>query len=78
MDLMRKVYLTQQEMLKLMKEKRLDSLLPNLRGYYETTSIKHEFIIRRKALVKLYAWDFLSQRTKQVCFMSSIKPNNSL
>ena len=32
---MRKVYLTQQEMLKFMKEKRQDSLSPNLRKYYE-------------------------------------------
>ena len=36
MDLMRNVYLTQQEMLKFMKEKRQDSLSPNLRKYYET------------------------------------------
>ena len=35
MDLMRKVYFTQQEMLKFMKEKRQDSLSPNLRKYYE-------------------------------------------
>ena len=35
MDLMRKVYLTQQEMLKFMKEKRQDSLSPNLRKYYD-------------------------------------------
>ena len=35
MDLMRKVYLTQQEMLRFMKEKRQDSLSPNLRKYYE-------------------------------------------
>ena len=35
MDLMGKVYLTQQEMLKFMKEKRQDSLSPNLRKYYE-------------------------------------------
>ena len=35
MDLMRRVYLTQQEMLKFMKEKRQDSLSPNLRKYYE-------------------------------------------
>ena len=34
MDLMRKVYLTQQEMLKFMKEKRRGSLSPNLRKYY--------------------------------------------
>ena len=32
---MRKVYLTQQEMLKFMKEKRQDSSSPNLRKYYE-------------------------------------------
>ena len=32
---MRKVYLTQQEMLKFMNEKRQDSLSPNLRKYYE-------------------------------------------
>ena len=32
---MKKVYLTQQEMLKFMKEKRQDSLTPNLRTYYE-------------------------------------------
>ena len=32
---MRKVYLTQQEMLKFMKEKRQDSLSHNLRKYYE-------------------------------------------
>ena len=32
---MRKVYLTQQEMLKFMKEKRQDSLSPNLRKYCE-------------------------------------------
>ena len=35
MDLMRRVYLTQQEMLKFMKEKGQDSLSPNLRKYYE-------------------------------------------
>ena len=35
MDLMRKVYLTQQEMFKFMKEKQQDSLSPNVRKYYE-------------------------------------------
>ena len=30
------------------------------------TFIKHDFNIRWKTLVKLYAWNFLSQRTKQV------------
>ena len=35
MDLVRKVYLTQQEMLKFMKGKRQDSLSPNVGKYYE-------------------------------------------
>ena len=35
MDLMRKVYPTQKEMLKFMKEKRQDSLSPNVGKYYE-------------------------------------------
>ena len=35
MDLMIRVYLTQQEMLKFMKEKQQDSLSPDLRKYYE-------------------------------------------
>ena len=30
------------------------------------TSIKHDVNICRKTLIKLYAWNFLSQRTKQV------------
>ena len=42
------------------------------------TSVKHDLNICRKALIKLYAWNFLSQRAKQVWLMSSIKPNNSL
>ena len=40
------------------------------------TSVKHDFSIRRKALVKLYAWNFLNKRTKHVCLMSTIKPNS--
>ena len=40
------------------------------------TSVKHDFSIRRKALVNLYAWNFLNQRTKHVWLMSTIKPNN--
>ena len=35
MDLMRKVYLTQQEILKCMKEKQQNSQSPNLQKYYE-------------------------------------------
>ena len=42
------------------------------------TSIKHDFNIRRKSFVKLYDWNFLSQRAKQVWSMSTIKPSNSL
>ena len=44
MDLMRKVYLTQQEMLKLMKEKRQDSLSPNLRKYYEARQEMNDWL----------------------------------
>ena len=40
MNLMRNVYLTQQEMLKFMKEQRQDSLSPYLRKYYEATDKK--------------------------------------
>ena len=42
------------------------------------TSIKHDFNIFRKTFRKLCARYFLSQRTKQVWLMSTIKPNNSL
>ena len=41
-------------------------------------SIKHDFNICRKSFIKLYARYFLSQRTKQIWLMSTIKPNNSL
>ena len=44
MDLMRKVYLTQQEMLKFMKEKRQDSLSPNLRKYYEARQEMNDWL----------------------------------
>ena len=44
MDLMRKVYLTQQEMLKFMKEKRQDSLSANLRKYYETRQDMNDWL----------------------------------
>ena len=44
MDLMRKVYLTQQEMLNFMKEKRQDSLLPNLRKYYEARQEMNDWL----------------------------------
>ena len=44
MDLMRKVYLTQQEMLKFMKEKRQDSLSLNLRKYYEARQEMNDWL----------------------------------
>ena len=44
MDLMRKVYLTQQEMLKFIKEKRQDSLSPNLRKYYEAKEEMNDWL----------------------------------
>ena len=44
MDLMRKVYLTQQEMLKFMKEKRQDFLSPILRKYYEARQEMNDWL----------------------------------
>ena len=44
MDLMRKVYLTQQEMLKFMKEKRHYSLSLNLRKYYEARQEMNDWL----------------------------------
>ena len=41
---MRKIYLTQQEMLKLMKEKRQDSVSPNLRKYYGTRQEMNDWL----------------------------------
>ena len=41
---MRKVYLTQQEMLKFMKEKRQDSLSPNVRKYYEARQEMNDWL----------------------------------
>ena len=44
MDLMRKVYLTQQEMLKFMNEKRQDSLSPNLQKYYQARQEMNDWL----------------------------------
>ena len=44
MDLMRKVYLTWQEMLKFMKEKQQDSLSPNLQKYYEARQEMNDWL----------------------------------
>ena len=44
MDLMTRVYLTQQEMLKFIKEKQQDSLSPNLRKYYEARQEMNDWL----------------------------------
>ena len=44
MDLIRNVYLTQQEMLKFMKAKCQDSLSPNLRKYYEAREEMNDWL----------------------------------
>ena len=44
MDLIRKVYLTQQEMLKFVNEKPQDSLSPNLRKYYESRQEMNDWL----------------------------------
>ena len=68
MDLMRRVYLTRQEMLKFMKEKRQDSLSPNLRKYYEARQEMNDWLEKddvpedRKAT--MYAQQL--QRVKQL------------
>ena len=41
---MRQVYLTQQEMLKFMKEKRQDSLSPNVQKYYEARQEMNDWL----------------------------------
>ena len=61
MDLMRKVYLTQQEMLKFMKEKRQDSLSPNLRKYYEARQEMNDWLEQ----------DDVPEDTKAVCTATS-------
>ena len=44
MDIMRNVYLTQQEMLKFVIEKRQDSVSPNLRKYYEAREEMNDWL----------------------------------
>ena len=44
MDLMRRAYLTQQEMLKFMKEKRQDSLSPNVQKYCEARQEMNDWL----------------------------------
>ena len=68
MDLMRKVYLTQQEMLKFMKKKRRDSLSPNLRKYYEARQEMNDWLekndMREDTKATMYAQQL--QRVKQL------------
>ena len=68
MDLMRNVYLTQQEMLKFMKEKRQDSLSPNLRNYYEARQEMNNWLEKddmpEDTKETMYAQQF--QRVKQL------------
>ena len=68
MDLMRRVYLTQQEMLKFMKEKRQDSLSPNLRKYCEARQEMNDWLekydVPEDTKATMYAQQF--QRANQL------------
>ena len=72
MDLMRKVYLTQQEMLKFMKEKQQDSLSPNLQKYYEARQEmndwleKHDVLEDTKATIYAHQLQRVNQIKNQV------------
>ena len=65
---MRKVYLTQQEMLEFMKEKRQDSVSPNLRKYYEARQEMNDWLekdnVREDTKAAMYAQQL--QRVKQL------------
>ena len=67
-DLMRRVYLTQQEMLKFMKEKLQDSLSPNLRKYYEAGQEMNDWLekddVPEDTKATMYAQQI--QRVKQL------------
>ena len=63
MDLMRRVYLTQQEMLKFMKEKRQDSLSPNLRKFYEARQEMNDWLEK----------DDVSEDTKATMYSQQLK-----
>ena len=68
MDLMRKVYLTQQEMFKFMKEKRQDSLSPNLRKYYEARQETNDWLEK----------DDVSEDTKAAMYAQQLQRVNQL
>ena len=65
---MRKVYLTQQETLKFMKEKGQDSLSPNLRKYYEAGQEMNDWLekddVPEDTKATMYAQQF--QRVNQL------------
>ena len=65
---MRKVYLTQQEMLKFMKEKRQDSLSPNVGKYYEARQEMNDWLekddVPEDTKATMYAQQL--QRVKQL------------
>ena len=63
MDLMRKVCLTQQEMIKFMKEKQHDSLSPNLRKDYEAGQEMNDWLEK----------DDVTKDTKARCMHSNFK-----
>ena len=65
---MRRVYLTQQEMLKFMKEKRQDSLSPNLRKYYEATQEMNDWLQK----------DDVPEDTKAIMYAQQLQRVNQL
>ena len=68
MDLMRKVNLTQQEMLKFMKEMRQDSLSPNLRKYYEARQEMNDWLEK----------DDVPENTKATMYAQQLQRVNQL
>ena len=66
MDLMRKVYITGQEMLKFMKEKRQDSLSPNLRKYYEARQEMNDWLEKNDVPEDTKATMYAQQLQKRV------------
>ena len=74
MDLMRKVYLAHQEMLKFMKEKRQDSLSPNLRKYYEARQEMNDWLekddVPEDTKTTMYAPQIHRESTKESSFQT--------
>ena len=68
MDLMRRGYLTQQEMLKFMKEKQQDSLSPNLRKYYEARQDMNDWLEK----------DDVTEDTKATMYAQQLQRVNQL